>query len=104
MSIILENVRIAFVNIIEPTENLKGDLKYSVQVRINKEDKLNIDRVKEAIEKAILKGKATKWGGKKPAFRYEPLRDGDKEIESGEQEDKSLAGYYFLSASKDPKY
>ena len=104
MAIILENVRIAFVNVIEPAENLSGQLKYSAQVRISKDDKANIERAREAIEKAIAKGKATKWGGKKPKFRYEPLRDGDKEIELGEQEDKTLAGHYFFSASKDPRY
>lgn len=104
MSIILENVRIAFVNIIEPAENLSGQLKYSVQVRIDKDDKSNVERVKDAIEKAIQKGKSTKWGGKKPVFKYEPLRDGDKEIENETQDDKTLAGHYFFSASKDPKY
>lgn len=102
--IVLEHVRIAFVNIFEPAENLSGDLKYSLQVRIEKDDMNNVARARAAVEKAITKGMQTKWGGKKPVFRYEPLRDGDKEIESGEQTDKSLAGHYFFTANKDPKY
>lgn len=104
MSLILEHVRVAFVNVIEPVETLSGQLKYSVQVRIEKDDTDNVKRAMAAVEQAIAKGKSTKWGGKKPNFRYEPLRDGDKEIESGGQSDKTLAGCYFFSASKDPKY
>jgi len=100
---ILENVRVSFVNVIEPAETLSGDLKYSVQIHIGKDDKANVKAAQAAVEKTIKKGLA-KWGGKKPKFRYEPLRDGDVEIESGDQTDKVYAGIYFFSASKDPKY
>jgi len=99
MSIVLENVRIAYVNIFEPEENLSGDLAYGCEIRIEKDDKENLARVNAAIEKAIAKGKQTKWGGKKPKFQYDPLRDGDKEIEEG-CEDKSLKGYFFKGASR----
>lgn len=100
---ILENVRVSFVNVIEPAETLSGGLKYSVQIHIQKDDKKNVKTAEAAIEKAVKKG-LVKWGGKKPKFRYEPLRDGDAELESGDQTDKVYAGIFFLSATKDPKY
>ncbi len=101
---ILENVRVSFVNVVEPAESLSGDLKYSVQIQIENDDKANLERANTAIEKAIIKGKATKWGGKKPKFRYEPLRDGNAELKSGDQTDKCYENVKFFSASKDPKY
>jgi len=101
---ILENVRVSFVHVVEPEENLSGDLKYSCQVHIEKDDKANLARVNAGVEKAIAKGKSKSWGGKKPKFRYEPLRDGDAELKSGDVTDKSYEGVMFLNASKDPKY
>lgn len=101
---ILENVRVSFVNVVEPAENLSGDLKYSVQVHLSKDDEKNVKLAKAAVEKAIAKGKSSKWGGKKPKFRYEPLRDGDQELKDGDQEDKVYEGIFFFSATKDPKY
>ena len=101
---ILEKVRVSFVNVIEPAENLSGDLKYSAQIHIRNDDKANLERVQNAIDKAIVKGKSTKWGGKKPKFKYEPLRDGNAELKDGDQTDKCYEDVMFLSASKDPKY
>jgi len=101
---ILENVRVSFVNLAEPKENLSGQLKYGCQVHIDKDDKANLARAKAGVDKAIAKGKSKMWAGKKPKFRYEPLRDGDQELEDGDQTDRSYEGVIFLNASKDPKY
>lgn len=97
---ILTNVRVSFVNVVEPAENLSGDLAYSCQIHIQKDDKVNLKTIRDAIEKATKKGMSSVWGGKKPKFKYEPLRDGDAELESGDQEDKVYKGIFFLSASK----
>lgn len=101
---ILESVRVSFVNVIEPAEDLSGKLKYSVQIHIEDDDKANLERAKKAVDGAIAKGKSSKWGGKKPKFRYEPLRDGNAELKSGDQTDKCYKDVIFFSASKDPKY
>lgn len=101
---ILKNVRVSFVSVVKPSANLSGDLKYSVQVHISKNDKANLALANEGIEKAIIKGKESKWGGKKPKFRYEPLRDGDAELASGDQTDKVYEGIYFFTATMDPAY
>ena len=77
----------SFVKVFTAEVNLSGDLKYSIQLMIDKADKEGVAKIKAMIEKAKAKGKETKWGGKVPKFRYEPLRDGDAELESGEKED-----------------
>lgn len=101
---ILENVRVSFVHVVEPAPNLSGDLKYSCQVHIDKNDKENLKRAEVGIEKAIAKGMSSMWGGKKPKFRYEPLRDGDAELASGDLTDKCYENIFFFNASMDPKY
>jgi hypothetical protein len=103
MGIVLENVRVSYVNFLEPKESLNGELAYSCCVLIPKDDKANLARVEQAIEKAIVKGKSTKWGGKKPKFRYEPLRDGDTELESGDREGKEYEGHYFFNCTMKAK-
>jgi hypothetical protein len=104
MAIVLEKVRVSYVNLVKPKANLSNALKYSVQIQIEKTDKKNIAKIEKALEAAIKKGVATIWSGKKPSFRFKPLRDGDAELESGEQTNKDLKGMYFLSASKDPSF
>lgn len=101
---ILEEVRVSFVNIVEPVANLSGDLKYSLQVHISKDDTANVKRAQELVDKAIAKGKATIWGGKVPKFRYQPLRDGDQELADGDQEAPCYKGVIFLNASSSFKF
>lgn len=101
---ILRKVRVSYVNFVEPKENLSGDLTYGCCVLINKDDKDNLARVNNAINNAIAKGKSTKWGGKKPKFRYEPLRDGDEELESGDREGNEYKGTRFFNCSLKAKF
>jgi len=100
MAVVLKEVRVSYVHVIEPAENLSGDLAYSCQVLINKDDKVNVEKMKREIEKLTKIGMEKKWGGKKKKFRYQPLRDGDKELADGDQTDKIYAGKYFFSATR----
>lgn len=99
MGIILKRVRASYVQIIEPKENLSGNEAYSCCVLIDKDDKANLALVDKAIQKAIAKGKATIWGGKKPSFRYQPLRDGDAELKSEERSGKEYENCCFFNPS-----
>lgn len=103
MGIVLENVRVSFINFLEAKENLNGELSYGCCVLIPKDDEDNLARVNQAIEKAITKGKSSLWGGKKPKFRYEPLRDGDKELETGDREGKEYEDHFFFNCSMKAK-
>ena len=96
---ILEKVRVSYVNFIEPQETLSGDLAYGCCVLIDKDDKENLARIKKAIDKAKEKGKSSKWGGKVPKFRNEPLRDGDQELKSGDRTGKEYENCYFFNCS-----
>lgn len=89
----------SFIKVFDAEPNLSGDLKYSIQLMISKDNKKGIAAIESAIAKAKAKGKDKCWGGKIPPFRYQPLRDGDKELESGEKEDASYKGVLFLNAS-----
>ena len=92
---------ISYPKIWKPEPNLSGVLKYSCSLLFDKKDVKSIKALREAIDKAVEKGKATIWGGKVPKFRYEPLRDGDAELASGEKEDKIYAGKYFLNCTSE---
>lgn len=88
-------VRFSYAHVFEPRRSDNGgDEKYSVCVLIPKTDKATVDMVKSAIAAAEEKGKSSKWGGKIPAKRNCPLRDGDEEEKGPEYE-----GMYFLNAS-----
>ncbi len=92
---------ISYPNIWEPKANLSGVLKYSCSILFNKSDAQGITDLKAAIEKATIKGKESisTWKGKVPNFRYQPLRDGDAELESGDKTDKVYEGKYFINCS-----
>ena len=89
----------SFIKVFEAEPNLSGDLKYSIQLMISKDDKKGVALIQTAITKAIAKGKEKKWGGKLPKFRYQPLRDGDVELESGEKDDACYKNMLFINAS-----
>ena len=90
---------ISYPAIFTPKENLSGVLKYSCSLLIDKKDTKGVAALKAAIDKAIMKGQSTIWGGKLPKFRYEPLRDGDAELASGDKEDAIYKGKYFLNCT-----
>ena len=92
---------ISYPAIFEPKENLSGKLKYSCSLLFDKSDTETIKALQAAIEKAIAKGQSTIWGGKLPNFRYEPLRDGDAELASGDKDDKIYKNKFFLNCTSD---
>lgn len=94
-------VRISYPALFEAKPNPSGVLKYSCSILIKKEDTATLNAIRAAIDKAIELGKEKIWKGKVPKFRYEPLRDGDAELESGEKTGKEYKGCFFLNCSSD---
>jgi hypothetical protein len=92
-------MRISFPALFEPKPNPSGALKYSCSLLISKDDKAGVQQLQDAIAKAIIKGKETLWSNKLPAFRYQPLRDGDAELVSGEKTDPVYKNTFFLNCS-----
>ena len=90
---------ISFPALFEAKPNPSGALKYSCSLLIDKSDTAGIAQLKDAVAKAIAKGKETIWSNKIPPFRYQPLRDGDAELASGEKTDPSYKGKLFLNCS-----
>ena len=97
-------VILSYPAIFEPKENLSGVMKYSAQLLIPKTDKKTIAELEAEIESAKAKGKTGCWSNKIPAFRYQPMRDGDAELASGDKEDPIYKGMMFLNASASEEY
>lgn len=98
---IIKNAMISYPHLIEPKENPSGKLKYSCSLLIDKSDTETVAKINAEIEKAKERGKEKLWSNKIPFFRYKSLRDGDEELESGEKNDPSYAGHYFINCSSD---
>lgn len=92
---------LSYPALFEAKPNPSGALKFSCSLLFDKTDKKSIDELQKAIEWAIVKGKEKRWEGKIPKFRYEPLRDGDAELKSGEKTDPIYKGKMFLNCSSD---
>ena len=101
MSIVVENAVISYPALFEAKPNPSGAFKYSCSLLIDKNDKKMVKRLEEAVAKCIEIGKGSKWGGKVPHFQYEPIRDGDKELESGQKTDKIYKNKVFINLSSD---
>lgn len=99
---ITPEMTISFPAIFEAKETPSGVMKFSCMVLIDKKDEAGVKALKAAIDKAVDRGKAKIWKGKKPFFKNEPLRDGDEEIEKGIKtlpEHADYVGKYFFSAN-----
>lgn len=86
-------VRLSYVHVFQPKEDLQGRLKYSAALLIDKKDTKTLNRLKAAF-KQILDDPETKakMGGKMQGIDL-PLRDGD--------EKPDMAGYpgcFYLNA------
>lgn len=93
--------RISYPAIFEAKPNPSGKLKFSCALLIPKSNETLVASIRKAIDKATETGKEKIWKGRVPKFRYEPLRDGDAELESGEKTGKEYAGHYFINSSSD---
>ena len=95
-------VRFSYLHAFKPEKMDDDDEpKYSVQLLIDKSDKVTLKKLEKAVELAIQQGierKAT-WGGKRPAKIKLPLRDGDDE----RPDDEAYAGKFFISAKTKTK-
>ena len=97
VKVVTGKVRLSYANVWEPKAQSEGQKpKYSVSIIIPKDDKDTLEKINEAILKAIDEGVA-KFGGKKPNIKAikTPLRDGDIERE----DDEAYANAFFLNAN-----
>lgn len=88
--VVLTNVRLSFANIFEPKGFNGGEPRYSASFLINKDDKENLTKVKDAI-KDVSK---MEWANDLPKFKENQLclRDGDGETWDGYE------GHMFVSS------
>lgn len=93
--------RFSYVAVFEPKSIEEGmEPKYSVCCLIDKNDTVNVNKIKKAIQDAMEEGKSSKWGGKIPANAKNPLRDGD--AERGDMDE--FKGMYFINAYANIKH
>lgn len=98
-------VRLSYANLFKPRAAQPGqDEKYSVTLLIPKTDTETLQRISHAIQAAVEKGKAEKWGGIAPANVPHPLHDGDGLKESGEPFGEECKGHYVMTASAKADY
>lgn len=89
-------IRFSYANLFEAKAmDNESTPKFSTAILIPKKDKSTIAKIEKAIEAAIEKGKAEKWGGKVPGNLKTPLRDGDEE----KGDDENYKGMMFLNCS-----
>jgi hypothetical protein len=93
--------RLSYAALFEPKANPSGVLKFSCSLLIPKTDKKGMEEIRAEVKKAVERGKDKVWGGVVPKFRYEPIRDGDEELATGEKEGAEYKGMYFINCSSD---
>jgi len=95
--VITGKVRLSYANIFEPKSINGSEPKYSVSLIIPKDDKQQIEVIKQAIKNAIEEGKSklADKNGNIPKNIKLPLRDGDED----RPEDEAYANSYFLNAN-----
>lgn len=96
--IVLDNVRLSYVNVWEPVMNQNGQLKYGTSVLIEDSNKKDLDKVRKTIEfvmeEAIRTGAISR--AKKPVIES-PLRNGSAEYKV-EKQPKDYDGMWFFNA------
>lgn len=101
----LTNVRLSYVHLFEPRAVGDSDKPtYNTSILIDKSDKANLAALKAAMQAAILAGKDSKWGGKKPRGLKLPLKDGD-ELDDEEERVKGpeYGSTFYLGAKSSSK-
>lgn len=95
--VVTGKVRLSYANIFEPKSINGSEPKYSVSLIIPKDDKQQIEVIKQAIKNAIEEGKSklADKNGNIPKNIKLPLRDGDED----RPEDEAYANSYFLNAN-----
>ena len=85
-------VTLWYQHLLEPSENMSGDVKYSAMVLIPKTDKRSIEKLSQAYAETAT----ARWGTKRPASIRKPLRDGIEKEDVG-------PNYYFFNTSTSKK-
>ncbi len=84
----------SYVQVLEPRENLSGEMKYSVSMIFNK-DTTDIDVLRDAVAEAAKE----KFGKKLPPRFKNPIRDGDEDRPDSPEYRNS----WFINASSSKK-
>ena len=93
-------VTFSYAHVFEPKKTPSGDMKYSVCLLLDKKNKKVKERWDAAIEAAFQAGvKKGKFNKKQRPIIKTPVRDGDKELETGVKEEESYRGKWFINAS-----
>lgn len=79
--VITGEVRLSFVNLLEPAEDLNGNLKYSCMVLVPKSCKATLDKLEAAQEAAIQEAINKRFNGERPRKLKTVLRDADEELD-----------------------
>lgn len=94
-------VRLSFVNLLEPRTNKDGSQSYGATLMVPKGDQATIDAFKEAAKTAIANQKDKKWGGVVPKKIANAFKDADTaEKENGEiyaESNPEFAGHYIVA-------
>lgn len=99
-------VRLSYVKLLEPEEDLNGVEKYSVQMLIPKSNTALIASINAAIDAAAQEGVKKTFGGTMPpaSVLSRPLHDGDSVRQNGKPYGEECAGMMVMSASTNTKY
>lgn len=80
---------LSYSNLLEPQEDLSGNMKYSLSMIFDKDTDMS------TVEAAIKEAKEKKFGNSKVAKFKHPMRDGDEERDDREEYQNS----WFINAS-----
>lgn len=94
-------VRLSFVHLLEPSEDLNGNMKYSAMVLIPKKDKDTIDKIHAAEKAALEAAIPTKFNGTKPKNLKRVFRDADEELDLDKYPEAE--GHMFMNVSNKTK-
>lgn len=95
--VITGEVRLSFVHLIEPAEDLNGNMKYSTMALIPKSDTATIKALEDAQEAAITEAINKKFDGKRPAKLKYTLRDADEDLDLDKYPEAK--GHMFMNVS-----
>ena len=99
-------VRFSYVSVLEPREDMNGDMKYSVTMLIPKSNTKLIAEIKAAMSQAAQEGLNKVFGGKMPpsgVLAY-PIHDGDGVKQNGQPFGDECKGMLVMTAATNEKY
>lgn len=101
---LVKNVRLSYVNLIEPKENKNGgDPKYSVTLLVPKTDVATYSDLQKSLQAAYEKGVREKWNNARPKLIHPLIYDGDGVRNDGQAFGPEAKGHWVLTASSKTK-